>query len=461
MSPVGGIWGPAALRALQKHLVYNARVATKMLRSKLAAATRPLNAELQPVAVRAGSNARQPIHPAAWLRQQKRAGSGSKHYSTAHNLTSAVRRFFATGGPASGTHQGPRFDRSKLPTSRVSRAIDQLTGRAPFASTLRPNLTGGTLGRTAGGYGIPGSGRVNGARHFSHTPAAPAQVVQNVSQAMRAFWLSGQRARFDGVGPDGGKRYRAVSAMQDEARLKMARAMDGRHGRAPGAFVDFTISPTVTALSPLGVVLPFAGGATEERVAAAGAASLNAEGFLDVLSVDFARSLKDLAAVMTDLKSLAGLGDLPVLLEKNSVLRVRFPGMDADAVERLCDDVGVRRGVVGQDPDFDASAGAEVALRFPFAPDASREATITSPGGSLRLRRSGSSSSSEVEEAFIVEEFEENPWRLSGSELEEGYESMSPPILSSSGEHCSEDFEGLEGIYRFLEECDRARGRYQ
>jgi len=299
---------------------------------------------------------------------------------------------------------------------------------------------------------------MGGVRHFSHTPAAPAQDVQNVSQAMRAFWLSGHRARFDGVGPGGEKRYRAVSATQEEARLMMAKAMR-THRPAPGAFVDFKISPTVTALSPLGVMMPFAG--VEGERAAAGA-TLNAEGFLDVLSVDFARALKDLAAIMTDLKSLAGLGDLPVFLEKNSVLRVRFPGMDAETIERLCDDVGVKRGVVGQDPDFDASPAVEVALRFPFAPDAGCEDTLTSPGGSLRSRRSGSSSSSShVEDAFIVEEFEENPWRLSsGSELE-GYESMSPPLMSSSGEHCSEDFEGLEGIYRFLEECDRARGRFQ
>jgi len=165
---------------------------------------------------------------------------------------------------------------------------------------------------------------------------------------------------------------------------------------------------------------------------------------------------------MTDLKSLAGLGDLPILLEKNSVLRVRFPGMDAESVERLCDDVGVKRGVVGQDPDFDASPAVDVALRFPIAPDTKGEDTMTSPGGSLRSHRSGTSSlSSGVEDAFIVEEFDENPWRVSsGSELE-GYESMSPPIPSSSGEHCSEEFEGLEGVYRFLEECDRARGRFQ
>jgi hypothetical protein len=434
------------------HLVNNARVATKMVRNKLAAATRPLNAELQPIFVRTG-HARQPVHPAAWLRQQKRAVN-KKWFSSA-NLNTTVRRFISSAG-----HTGPkpssRFDRSKLPSSTISRAVSQFTGHSPFASTLRPNLTGGTLGRTAGGYSISGAGRLGGVRHFSHTPAAPAQVVQNVSQAMRAFWLSGHRARFDGVGPNGEKRYRAVSATQENARVLMAKAMKA-HRPVPGAFVDFQISPTVTALSPLGVVMPFM--SAEEQVAAAGAASLNAEGFLDVLSVDFARALKDLAAVMTDLKSLAGLGDLPVLMEKNSVLRVRFPGMDADTLERLCDDVGVKRGVVGQDPDFDADPAVDVALRFPFAPDAGNQDTLTSPGGSLRSHQSDSSS--DVDDAFIAEAFEENPWQLSGSEPE-GYESMSPPVPSSSGEHCSdEDFEGLEGIYRFLEECDRARGRFQ
>jgi hypothetical protein len=437
-----------------QHLVKstNLKVAAKMLRSKLAAATRaPHAAKLQPVPVRAAHNGRQPIHPAAWLRQQKRTG-GVKWYSSSANLNAAIRRFLSSGTNNSSSAQ-PRFDRSKFPISNTSRLVSQLTGRAPFASTLRPNLTGGALPRTAGGYALlPGSGRVGGARYFSHTPVSPAQVVQNVSQAMRAFWLSGQRMRYDGIGPDGERRYRAVSALQEEARLRMeAAAAFPRRVSSPGAFVDFRVSPTLTALSPLG-------GKGAVNVADQEAATLHAEGFLDVLSVDFARALKDLAAVMTDLKCLAGLGDMPVRLEKDGVLRVRFPGLDAETVERLCDDVGVKRGVVGQDPDFDASAGVAVALRFPFAPDASREHTITSPGGSLRSRDSGSSTS-DVDEAFFADEVAENPWLLSEDEHEEGYESMSPPVLTSSGEHCSEDFEGLEGIYRFLEECDRARRR--
>ncbi|KAK3336892.1 hypothetical protein B0T19DRAFT_396587 [Cercophora scortea] len=450
MSPLaGGMWATAALRLLAKNMAQT----SKMLRSKLAeAASRP---QLQPVTIRGASN-RQPIHPAAVLRQQRR--NTAKWYSTSTytNLHGVVRRYLSTAGQPGGSSAASKFDRSKFPISATSRAVAQFAGRAPFASTLRPNLTGGALPRTAGGYAIPGAGRTGGARYFSHTPAAQAQVVQNVSQAMRAFWLSGHRARFDGTGPNGEKRYRAVSAAQEEARLLLARAPRV----APGSFLDFHISPTVTALSPLGVAFPFAtaegfGASVKPQV---GAATLHTDGFLDVLSVDFARALKDLAAVMTDLKKLSGLGDLPITLEKNSTLRVRFPGVDAETVERLCDDVGVQRGVVGQDADFNESAGVSVALRFPYAPDAQCAKTITSPGGSVRTHDSESSG---MEDAFL-DEFEENPW-MSSSELEEGYESMSPPPIlgSCSGEHCSsEDFEGLEGIYRFLEECDRAKGQF-
>ncbi|KAJ9134034.1 Casein kinase II beta 2 subunit [Pleurostoma richardsiae] len=443
MASIGGMLAPAAMRALRKAVGSTAKM-TKILRTKLADATRSANPELQPAVVRAAhSSGRQPIHPAALLRQSKRG------FATYTRLDAAVRRYLSTAGPT-GPRAGARFDRSKFPVSSVSRAVSQLPGRAPFASTLRPNLTGGALPRTAGGYAMPGSGRVGGQRYFSHTPAAPAQVVQNVSQAMRAFWLSGQRAHFDGCGANGEKRYRAVSVLQDETARKLANVSR----LAPGAFIDFQISPTVTALSPLAATLPIAsaGYCAKSEV---NAATLNAEGFLDVLSVDFARALKDLAAVMNDLKRLSTLGDLPIQLVKNNVIRVRFPGVDADTVERLCDDAGVMRGVVGEDGDFDASVGAPMTLRFPYAPDAQAERTITSPGGSMRSHQSELSSE---EDAFFDDFVDENPWlSLPSPEAEEeGYESMSPPVLSS-GDHCSEDFEGLEGIYRFLEECDRAK----
>jgi hypothetical protein len=280
-----------------------------------------------------------------------------------------------------------------------------------------------------------------------------------VSQAVRAFWLSGQRARFDGIDANGRSQYRAVSAAAENTRVQMS----GIPKFAPGAYVDFRITPTVTALSPLGAAMAVEG-VFGPTAAAAGfknaGASLNAEGFLDVLSTDFARALRDLAAVMADLKQLAnGLGDLPVELHgKGDVLRIRFPGVDAQTVENLCEDVGVLRGVVGEDAEFRQSAGVPVALQFPFAPDTPGDTkTLTSPGGSLR---SHDSAMSDEEDAFL-NEYEENPWLLSSEDdVEEGYESQSPPVYDSSGEHCSEDFDGLEGIYRFLEECDRVKNPF-
>lgn len=99
-----------------------------------------------------------------------------------------------------------------------------------------------------------------------------------------------------------------------------------------------------------------------------------------------------------------------------------------------------------------------MALKFPFAPESTK--TLTSPGGSARCLQGrdkdfdslSEDSDSLVREAFAYD-MPDNPWV---SDLE-SYDSISPPM--SSGERCSGDFEGLEGIYRFLEECDRAQGR--
>lgn len=304
--------------------------------------------------------------------------------------------------------------------------------------------------RTAGGYGMGG-----GARYFSHTPAAPAQVVQNVSQAMRAFFLSGQRIRYDGLGANGERRYRAVSTVEDDAMHKLASIPRS----TPGSFIDFQLSPTITALSPLAAAISCASGVSGFKAeTTSNKPSLNTEGFLDVLSADFGRALQDLTAVFADLRRLSVLGDLPVSLEGSNIIRIRFPGVDGSTLERICDDVGIERGVLGQDPDFDASAGVAMALKFPFAPESTK--TLTSPGGSARCLQGrdkdfdslSEDSDSLVREAFAYD-MTDNPWV---SDLE-SYDSISPPM--SSGEHCSGDFEGLEGIYRFLEECDRAQGR--
>jgi hypothetical protein len=443
MAPVGAIWAPIAQRVL-RHAIRNTSRLSEALRNKLLQRTGAEAASVEPIAVRVGP--RQPIHPLAAIRQSKR---GARWFSTSSNIHASFRRFLSSG-PAPARHVNRT---AHLGSAVASRAVWQSTGHTPFSSTLRPNLTGGAIPRTAGGYTLAGG---RGVRHFSHTPAAPAQVVQNVSQAMRAFWTSGKRARFDGVGPNGEKRYAAVSAAQEDMRRRMKEYPRAR--RVAGSYVDFPVNPTITALSPLAAAFPYGGVAAPEEAAA----TLNAEGFLDGLSADFARALKDLAAVMSDLRRLETLGDLPIVIEKKkggTALRVRFPGVDAESVENLCDDLGITRGLVGQDTDFDAQVGAPVALRFPFAPD-EESRTITSPGGSLRSRRSGPSSELSEEEAYMQQYLEENPWLYSEEEsAEEGYESMSPPIMTPA-EQSSEDYEGLEGMYRFLEMCDRPAPKF-
>ncbi|EEH40854.1 casein kinase II beta 2 subunit [Paracoccidioides lutzii Pb01] len=257
------------------------------------------------------------------------------------------RRFYSTSRSAT------RLSTQAFQSSKICAAVSRLTTRTPFASTLRPNLTGGTLGRTAGGYTI-GAGRLGGARYFSNGPATPAQVVQNVSAGVRAFWLSGQRVRFDGVDPQTGhKNYRVVTALQEET----CRKMQAIPRNAPGSYVDLKVSPTIIAFSRLTSAAD-----TVEAV------NLNTDNLMNFLSIDFARALKDFAAVLNDLKRLSALGDLPLSLHDQSTLRVQFPGCDAESVERLCDEVGVQRGVIHQDEDFEIQNGSEMALLFPFAP---------------------------------------------------------------------------------------------
>ncbi|KAH6663861.1 hypothetical protein B0J14DRAFT_253979 [Halenospora varia] len=426
MAPAGGIWAPIAMRTL-RHVF---KKTSKLVKARIAEISKPLNREFQPILVR--STPRQPIHPAALLRQSK-----GRWYTTHSTINASVRRFMSTG-----SQHAPKINRAAFPSSATAQAVGRLTARAPFASTLRPNLTGGALPRSAGGYGF-GGGRA-GARYFSHTPAAQAQVVNNVSTAVRAFLLNGQKAQFDGITPMGEKRYRAVTSLQEETGRKM-RSMSRN---TPGSYIDFHVNPTVTALTPLSAAFPF--GSKMEM----SAPHLNTEGFLDVLSVDFSRALKDLAATLNDLKRLSSLGDLPITLEGKATLRVRFPGCDARTVECLCDEVGVQRGIIYQDEDFDSSCGGQVALMFPFAPTS--EHTLSSPGGSMRSQTGHEIEFEEFEEA--EEEMIDNPWLDSYesiadfSDNESAYFSKRPsPIQDSS------DYEGLEGIYRFLEQCDTAR----
>lgn len=427
------MWAPAAFRFLRAAASKTAAVA----RQKLGAVARPF------------TNVAATVPTVTATAKAATAASSFAHRAqqSSKPVNDILRRFFSTVTPPAHVARATT-QRTSIAQETFAR-FRQSTGRAPFANTLRPSLTGGALPRGAGGYGL-GAG---GARYFSHSPTAPAEVINNVSQAMRAFMLNGKRAKYDGMNRRGEKCYRAVSSAEDEASRKLA----ATPRFAPGAYIDFRLSPTVTALSPLlAAAFPYAAATQKEKkkeeAAAATTTTLCQEGLLDFLTGDFERAARDLAAILADLKRLASLGDLPITLEGPSLLRVRFPGVDADAVERLCEDAGIHRGYIGQDPGFDALVGVEMALRFPFAPDggAANDARVvlTPPGGSVRSLESDDF----LEDAdAYLDEFEFSPW-LSDPE---GHDSgLAPPGPGSS------DFEGLEGIYRFLEECDRARGAY-
>lgn len=431
---------------------------TSIFRDKLPQVARTLEAEVQPLYARQNPR-HHPISRIAAIRQ-----SQSRWYSTQQAVKSSLRYF------SSSTRSTPKYDRLALPTSRTSQAVSRLTSRTPFASTLRPNLTGGALCRSAGGYGT-GAGRVGGARYFSHTPAAPAQVVNNVSQAVRAFWLSGQKAQFDGMSPRNEKQFKTVSALQEKAGHKMRSVP----AAAPGSYVDFKVTPTITAVGPLSKI---AVGSTHEQE------SLNNPTVMDMLSVDFARALKDLAVIMNDLRKLSTLGDLSLYLPNSATLRVRFPGCDADTVNRLCEELEIRRGLVYEDVNFNATDGTEMALLFPFAPSHTPSDVTFSPRtqhGQGRKHNSvdwhdmqsprqhllpQSSNRSITSHDFMkVEAVEENPClstpsgysSLNGSDDEEP--AVDADLRHGAKAHAldSSGYEGLEGIYRFLEECDRAR----
>jgi hypothetical protein len=377
--------------------------------------------------------------------------SKGRWYSTHSKISATVRRFTTSASRSSGV----KYDRAFFPKSRIGSIINSQSGRAPFASTLRPNLTGGTLGRTAGGYAW-GSGRAGGARYFSHGPAAPAQVINNVSQAVRAFMISGQKAQFDGCNPrTGEKRYKSVTALQDQVNRTLARVPKA----TPGSFISFNINPTVTALTPLNAVKGFASFAQEKD-------SLNQEGLLDILSVDFSRAVKELAAVLKDLQRLSNLGDLPITYER-ATLKIHFPGCDSESVERICNELGVQRGVVQQDEDFDAFVGTEIALLFPFASSRTPseysfyEKSVTGRQQKIDWRHmmvpsepSYDEYSTHSENGMDFEDLGESPWLSSPS----GYESLHESDIEESMDmHTPLEYQGIEGIYRFMEQCEGGR----
>lgn len=262
--------------------------------------------------------------------------------------------------------------------------------------------------------------------------------------------------------PRNEKRFKTITALQDKAWRKMRSVP----GVAPGSYIDFNVAPTITAIGPLSNITVT--GSTREQD------SLANPVVMDMLSVDFARVLKDLTVVMNDLQKLSGLGGLPLSLPDSATLRVRFPGCDADTVNRLCEELGIRRGLVYQDEAFDSVNGAEMALLFPFAPGpTTTEVNFPFRAGNGRgkgddpldwrnMLSPQPQSSPKCSTCSVTshdwEEFEALQERYS-TPNGNGEDDIAPfSMHGSSNVSDSMNYEGLEGIYRFLEECNRARG---
>jgi len=276
--------------------------------------------------------------------------------------------------------------------------------------------------------------------------------------------MGGKKIHYDGTDANTGeKRFRAVTDLQD----RTTRKMNAVPKATPGSFIDFQVNPTITALTPLRAITGF-------QPANNTMDTLHTEGLMDILTVDFSRALKELAIILSDLKAISSLGDMPISYQDNR-LRVHFPGCDPETVERIASEVGVRRGVVGQDEDFDAFVGTQIALLFPFAPTESTSQpslyglTVYDKNAPLpdeemsSIPESDPATLSETSLRYDEDDLISNPWISSPS----GYETVpSNELAESEGRWQTRstenratpfEYQDFEGIYRFIEMCDTAR----
>jgi hypothetical protein len=128
--------------------------------------------------------------------------------------------------------------------------------------------------------------------------------------------------------------------------------------------------------------------------------------------------------------------------------------------------LNITRGTVVQEEAFDAFAGTEIALLFPFAPSAVAsecagwfEEPVPKYQSPL-IHLDDMLSPSESEERYsthsdsgLEDVIAEHPWLSSSS----GFESVCSGSEQASDKHSPLEYQGLEGIYRFIEQCDRAR----
>ncbi|KAF2862852.1 hypothetical protein K470DRAFT_262701 [Piedraia hortae CBS 480.64] len=263
-----------------------------------------------------------------WRQYIPRLASAVRHVLFEPTLM-VTRSFRQAAAPRQVTRAIPT---GRLVQSIISRAVPatvplarQATARQrPLVSTLRPNLTGGVLGRTT----------VGGVRDFSTTPLRPAQIVQNVHQAVRLFALAGRRAEYAGLTATGDKQYR-IDTLRDAPPATTA-----------GCFIQFQLAPMLTAVDSV-------------------PSDLNSS-LLNDLAADFGRTMKELSHVHEELRRLARLGNLPISSYSSGV-RVHLPGVDEAQAERICDDLGITRGAVV--PDME--------LLYPCCPDTAESLGIS------------------------------------------------------------------------------------
>lgn len=230
--------------------------------------------------------------------------------------------------------------------------------------------------------------------------------------------------------------------------------------------------------------------------------TLGTEGVLDMLSVDFARALKDLPAILTDLKRLATFGDLPISLvtshKTGPTLLVRFSGCDAETVSHLCDEVGVRRGVIREDESWNDDKDVEMALLFPFASTASvNEGDSESALFAQTIQAHEEIAPEQMQWRHMMSPSERNHADQHSDEDSSSFGQIDTPISKRTGRYSHDistprsptgyeslresdfafddpyyqqntspwrprrqetlDIQGLESIYHFLAECDEAR----
>ncbi|KAK6495344.1 hypothetical protein TWF481_003368 [Arthrobotrys musiformis] len=293
---------PTAIRALRAVV----KKGIAVVRDRLPQAGHDL-ASIEPALARNTQRLQQPAARIRQQQQQSRSSSNTFYQNFSRNFT---------------TYRQPVGHKTPVRT-----AVSKINKSTPFASTLRPKLCG-ALPRSMNGYSLGGN-----ARYFSHS-TAPAQVVQQVSTAMRAFILSGSDITYNSS-----SKRRNHTSTYARGQIKMHLAALTTDRLAPGAYIDFHLSPKLTCMSESDPV---------------GYTTLDTSrgGFMDDLSTDFSAAVADISRVYRDLRKLSTLGELPITLVPPSTLRVHFRGCDSDLVTALCDEVGVETGVIHEDERF-------------------------------------------------------------------------------------------------------------